>query len=512
MSAPTDQTASLAFLANPENLGQPGPVERLDTHISAIFLAGDRAFKLKRAVTLPFLDFSTLTQREAACRAELAVNSRTAPDLYLGLRTITRTPEGRLAFDGEGELQDWVIEMRRFDQAGLYDRLAPSLKREEAEELADAIAAFHNSAEPKPDWGGADGLRHTIVTNAACFALDTPGLFPEGEAEALTAASLDWLERLTPLLEDRRKAGLVRLCHGDLHLRNICRIDGRATLFDAIEFNQDFACIDVLYDLAFLIMDLQARGLDQTASWVLNRYLEKRDELEGLAALPLFLSLRAAIRAHVSATMARGAGDDPALRAQALEYLHRARAYLSPPPPRLLAVGGFSGSGKSRLGRDLAPLLGGMAGAVILRTDVLRKRLMGADPETRLGEEGYSPEMGRRTYQELYDRSAVLLKAGLTVIADAVFAKEEQRQGIEAVAGALGIPFEGLWLEASPEVMKARIAKRKRNASDATVEVLERQLAAGPGNISWLRLDSSASKEETYRNACKRIRLVSAML
>lgn len=173
-------------------------------------------------------------------------------------------------------------------------------------------------------------------------------------------------------------------------------------------------------------------------------------------------------------------------------------------------MGGFSGSGKSRLGRDLAPLLGGMAGAVILRTDVLRKRLMGADPETRLGEEGYSPEMSRRTYQELYDRSSLLLKAGLTVVADAVFAKEEQRQGIEAVAADLGIPFEGLWLEASPEVMKARIAKRKRNASDATAEVLERQLATGPGNINWLRLDSSASKEETYRNACKRLRLVSA--
>jgi len=510
MAVPGDQIEVLAFLSSPEHLGQPGPVQRIDTHISSVFLAGDRAFKLKKAVRLPFLDFTGLEQREAACRAELAINRRTAPKLYLGLKAITREADGHLAFDGKGAVADWVVEMLRFDQDGLYDRLAPQLTRDEAEELAKTIAAFHAAAEPQPQWGGAAGLRHTITTNAACFALDTPGLFPKDLSEAVTKASLDWLNRLEPLLEKRREAGLVRRCHGDLHLGNICRFQGQATLFDAIEFNQDFACIDVLYDLAFLLMDLQARGLENTASWVLNSYLEKRSDLDGLEALPLFLSLRAAIRAHVSAAMARGAGNDPTLRQHALDYMNRALAYLSPPPPRLIAVGGLSGSGKSRLARDLAPLLGPPMGAVILRTDVLRKQLMGVDTQTRLGAEGYSTEMSLRTYQALYDGCAKLLKAGLTVVADAVFARQEQRDGIEILAESLGLPFEGLWLEASPEVMRQRIQSRKGNASDATVEVLNRQLEAGSGNINWLRLDSSLSKEETFANACRRIRSLSA--
>jgi len=506
-----DQTDCLTFLSDPAHLGQPGPVQRIDTHISSVFLAGERAFKLKRAVRLPFLDFSRLEQREAACRAELAVNRRSAPDLYLAVRAITREADGRLTFDGQGAVEDWVVEMRRFDQAGLYDRLAPGLNRDDAQALADAIAAFHHAAPPRPQWGGAKGLRHTIDTNAACFALDCPDLFPKDQAEGLTAASLNWLERLTPLLEKRRENGLVRLCHGDLHLGNICRINDRPTLFDAIEFNDDFACIDVLYDLAFLLMDIQARGLDPIASWVLNRYLECRDDLEGLAALPLFLSLRAAIRAHVSAAMARGAGNDPALRRKAQDYMARAAAYLAPPPPRLIAVGGLSGSGKSRLARDIAPLLGKPLGAVVLRTDVLRKQLMGVSPETRLGPEGYSSEMSRRTYQALADGCNHLLAAGLTVVADAVFAKQDQRVLIEETATQAGVPFEGIWLEAAPEVMRQRILSRKLNPSDATIEVLERQLEAPLGNIGWLRLDSSASKEETFTNTCRRIRSLSAV-
>jgi predicted kinase len=318
----------------------------------------------------------------------------------------------------------------------------------------------------------------------------------------LTEGSLSWLVRLAPLVEARRAAGMVRSCHGDLHLANICLWDGRPTLFDAIEFNEDFACIDVFYDIAFLAMDLAARDLGQVASWVLNRYLERTDDLEGLATLPLFLSLRAAIRAHVSAAIMHCGGGEP-LRAAARDYMARAQAYLHPPPPRLLAVGGLSGSGKSRLARDLSPFIGAAPGAVVLRTDVLRKRLMGVSPETRLPEDAYGGDMTQRTYRRLADDIERAVRAGHSVIADAVFGRAEQRDALEAVARRLGIPFQGFWLETEPDIMRERITTRRNNASDATVAVLDQQLSYDVGPVAWHRVDSSGSKEQTLAAALK---------
>ncbi len=379
------QDEIIAFLSTPAAYGAAGVVQRIDTHVSALFLADERAYKLKRAVRLPFLDFSTLAAREAACRAELAVNRRTAPTLYLGLAAVVRRADGGLALAGEddpGPVVDWLVVMRRFGQDGLFDRLAPAgaIPREEAEALADGIAAFHEAAPPRPGWGGAAGLARTLESNHACF-LDhaAEGTFGYDAVRDLMAQSRASLAAQAALLDRRRDQGLVRHCHGDLHLGNICRFEGRPLLFDAIEFNEEFAFIDVLYDLAFLLMDLWARGLRDLASWIFNRYLENRPDLEGLAALPLMLSMRAAIRAHISAEMARGAAaaEAEALRARAHRYFSLARRFLAPPPPRLVAVGGFSGSGKSRLARDLAPLLGAAPGAVVLRTDVIRKRLAG---------------------------------------------------------------------------------------------------------------------------------------
>jgi predicted kinase len=233
---------------------------------------------------------------------------------------------------------------------------------------------------------------------------------------------------------------------------------------------------------------------------VFNRYLERTGDLDALAALPLFLSLRAAIRAHVSAAMAKSV-NDTRRRDDALAYLDMAHAFLSPAPPRLLAVGGFSGSGKSRLARDLAPFIGAAPGAVVLRTDVLRKTLMGVGPEIKLGIDGYTEEMTERTYQRLYDTTARALEMGHAVIADAVFARGEQREAIEQVGRRLGIPFDGLWLESSPEIMRQRIEKRRNNASDATVDVLDQQLTYDLGPLDWSRLNSSGSKAETLRAA-----------
>lgn len=507
--APEQQSEVFALLSSPETYGAGVTrVERIDTHISALFIAGDRVYKLKRAVRLPFLDFTSLDSRHRACLAEIEINRRTAPQIYLGVTAVTRQADGRLTLNGDGTPMDWLVVMSRFDDRNLFDRLAAAgrLNRDHARALADAVAALHEAAAPRPDWGGEAPLFTTIDTNALCFARDIPGRFDPTAAGRATEGALAWLTRLTPLLEARRAGGRVRQCHGDLHLGNICLVDGLPLLFDAIEFNDDFACIDVLYDIAFLLMDLRARGLPEMANWVFNRYLDRTGDLDGLAALPLFLSLRAAIRAHVSAAIARNGGGEPHW-AEAQAYLDAACRYLSPPPARLLAVGGLSGSGKSRLARDIAPYVGAAPGAVVLRTDVLRKRLMGVEPEVRLPPEGYSPEMTERTYALLYEQVERALKAGHAVIADAVFARPEQRDAVAALATPLGVRFDGLWLEAAPEVMRKRIEMRRGNASDATVAVLQQQLGYDIGPMAWPRLDSSGPKDATLKNARRRLQL-----
>lgn len=499
------------FLADPRTHGG-GAVERVDTHISALFLAGERVFKLKKAVRLPFLDFTAPAARKAACEAELAINRRASPELYLGVRALTRAAGGGLELDGPGEAVDWVVEMRRFDQDTLFDRLARrgELDRERCNALTEAVAAFHRAAPVRPDKGGRAGLDWTIATNRLSMLAHVQGrggeaaILPAAEVEDLAAASFAALERFAPRMEERRAAGFVRQCHGDLHLGNICLWDGRPTLFDAIEFSEDIACIDTMYDLAFLLMDLDHRGARRQANWVFNHYLDLTADFAGVAPMPLYLSCRAGVRAHVAATMAAGtagaagaAGDErQRLAGDARSYLRAAMAYLSPPAPRLLAVGGLSGSGKSRMGRELAPFLA-VPGAAVVRSDSLRKHLMGVPIHDRLGPEGYAPEVTGRTYRRLYDTCAALLADGHSVVADAVFARPEQRAAIERVARDAGVRFDGLWLEAPPELSAARILERKANVSDATPKVLEAQLGYDLGEIGWTRIDSSPPKDVT---------------
>ncbi|CAA7626469.1 AAA family ATPase [Magnetospirillum sp. UT-4] len=490
------QAETLAFLGRAATHGGARP-QRVDTHISAVFLAGDRAWKLKRAVRLPFLDFSTVEQRHAACAAELAVNAAAAPDLYLGVVPVTRGEDGHLAIGGAGTVVDWLVEMRRFDQRTLFSRLAAGqgLDRHRIHALTEAVWRFHRAAAVRPDKGGVAGLTWTIDTNAATMA-GLPDFIPPARARDLAEASRTALARLAPLLEARRAEGRVRRCHGDLHLGNICLFQGRPTLFDAIEFSEDIGCIDVFYDLAFLLMDLDRRGRRGLASTAMNHYLDLSGDYGAVALLPLFLSLRAAIRAHVAATTAAAATAAPRrdeLAAEATRYLDSAFAYLSPPPPRLLAVGGLSGSGKSRMGRELAPFLA-VPGAIVVRSDALRKQLMGADLLAPLGPEGYTPEITERTYQALYDTCRQVLAAGHAAVADAVFARPDQREAIERVARQSGLPFDGLWLETPPHLAARRIKGRRANASDATVAVLKRQLDYDLGPIAWTRINTGGSK------------------
>lgn len=497
--SPCPGSEAEAFLADPRTHAGAA-VERVDTHISTLFLAGDRVFKLKKPVRLPFLDFTALAARKAACEAEVEINRRATPDLYLGVRALTRAVGGGLELDGPGETVDWAVEMRRFDQDTLFDRLVShgGLDRERCNFLTEAIANFHRAAPVRPDRGGRAGLDWTIATNRLSMLAQAPAILPSDGVEDLARTSFAALERFAPRLEERRAAGFVRQCHGDLHLGNICLWQGRPALFDAIEFSEDIACIDVIYDLAFLLMDLDHRGARRQANWVMNHYLDLTADYAGIAPMPLYLSARAGVRAHVSATMAAGAQGEgrERLAADARSYLAAARAYLDPPAPRLLAVGGLSGSGKSRMGRELAPFLA-VPGAVLVRTDSLRKHLMGVPIHQKLGPDGYTPEVTERTYRRLYETCAALLADGRAVVADAVFARPEQRDAIERVARTAGVRFDGLWLEAPAELSKQRIAERRANVSDATPQVLERQLSYDLGAIAWTRIDSSPPKDET---------------
>ncbi len=508
---PDEQREVFEFLSRPETfgLGQGGVMERIDTHISAVFLAGNRVFKLKRAVRLPFLDFSTAEARRRACLAEVTLNRRTAPGLYLGLATVTREADGRLALSGNGAVVEWLVVMKRFDQSALFDRMLArgALNRDHFLDLAEAVAAFHGRAERRRDRGGIAGMEWTLDNAAICMNAAVPEVFDAAAVAEFDGAARRALASVRELLDRRREAGYVRHCHGDLHLRNICLFEGRPTPFDAIEFSDAIACIDVWYDLAFLLMDLDQAGRTEWSSLVFNHYQQVPGDLGALPALPLFMACRAAIRGYVAAQMASAeAGEARAARhREARDYLGKALDYLRPPPPRQVAVGGLSGSGKSRMAPDIAPHLGKAPGAAVVRSDVLRKRLAGADLDRRLDAEGYSPEMTERTYRALYDESLHVLRCGHAAIADAVFAKPEQRAAIEAVARCAGVPFVGLWLEAAPEVMVDRVEKRRRNASDATAAVVRQQLDYDLGPVSWHRVDTSAPRHQTLAAVLKRV-------
>jgi predicted kinase len=312
------------------------------------------------------------------------------------------------------------------------------------------------------------------------------------------------LDRHASLLDARRQAGLVRLCHGDLHLRNLCLVEGRPTLFDAVEFNEDISCIDVLYDFAFLLMDLWRRDLRLHGNIVFNAYLAQTVDLTGLPLLPLFLSCRAAVRAKTSVTAAAVQGEAGRARemaAAAREYLDLALRLLQPSPPRLVAIGGFSGSGKSTLGRALGPGVGAPPGALILRSDAIRKALFGVAPTTRLGPEAYSPAVSRTVYRTLAERALTALQAGHAVIADAVYAMPDERAEVAAVARQAGVPFRGVWIDGPDSVFAERLRTRVGDVSDATPEVLQLQRRVDVGPIDWRRLDGSLDAASVQRRA-----------
>jgi aminoglycoside phosphotransferase family enzyme/predicted kinase len=505
-----DQLAVIAFLAEPST-HDGARVERIDTHASVVFLAGERAYKLKRAVLFDYLDFSTSDKRRILCEAEVRLNRRTAPSLYRGVVAVTRQEDGSYALGGKGTPVDWLVEMNRFPQEALFDRLASTghLDLELMSPLAAAIAAFHMSAEHRADHGGKAGVSWVIEGNAAGFAEFGRTCLEPSTSHRVTDDSRRDLDRRAELIERRRESGFVRQCHGELHLRNIVLLDGQPTLFDGVEFNDEISCTDVLYDLAFLLMDLWRRRLPRHANVVWNRYLAETGDLDAVPLLPLFLSCRAAVRAKTSATAAQLQNDvqrRSELHGLAREYLAMAEQLLHPPGPSLVAVGGLSGSGKSTLAFGLAPLVGAVPGAVVLRSDETRKRLCGVPLLEYLGPEGYSSQVSERVYATLAERAAVTVREGHSAVVDAVYARASDRQVIEQVAAAASVPFIGLWLEAPEPLLISRTEQRRDDPSDADANVIHMQSAQGAGEIGWCRINASMSARSVLSRAIDRVR------
>lgn len=441
----------IAFLSNPATFGLPGAaVERVETHCSVVFLVGDCALKLKRPVTFSSLDYTKVELREAACRAEIELNRRTAPELYLGVHAICRMPCGNLALDGQGPIVDWVVAMRRFDRADLLDRLADDgcLTVDLITALADEIARFHQAAEHTAAFGGAHGMRSAIEDNHREQQF-MESILGRRAVATLHKASLGKLACVAPLLDRRRAEGRVRRCHGDLRLANICLLDSGPTLFDAIEFSDQVSCTDVLFDLAFLLMDLHHRGLDVQANVLLNRYFDMTGDADGLATLPLMLSVRAGTRAYsLAAAVQRQANPDEAQRRAvgARSHMALASSLLLDVPARLVAVGGFDGSVKSSVTYGLAAGFRPAPGARILRDGTARRRLLGLPAGMRLPDTAYDAKTTEKVYACLAADAVQAVRAGFTPIIDASFVYPAQRQMIAAAAVEASVPFVGLWL------------------------------------------------------------------
>ncbi len=504
----SDQREVIAFLSDRRSYDpKPDRVEIAQTHGALVFLAGAYAYKIKRAVRFPYMDFSTLEKRHSICRREIEINKPEAPDIYLDVVPVTREADSTLAIGGQGRAIEWAVRMKRFDQDMLLTRLVErnTLDRSLCVALADAISSYHQCAPDVRSSDGAVRLATVLDELVEAFA-GSDGIFSDEDVMRFKEGATKQLTRARYCLRARGRWGFIRRCHGDLHLNNVVVLDGRPIIFDAIEFNEDLATIDVLYDLAFLLMDLDVQGRRSDANLILNSYLYRSGRLAdvyGLSAMPVFLTCRAGVRAMVNMqragqTLADARQD---ARQHARRYFAVALGYLSPLPARLIAVGGYSGSGKTTLSSALAPRYGAAPGALHLRSDLERKRLFDVNATERLDPELYTAANSARVYGQMLHKARIALKSGHSVVLDATFLNPDDREAAKDLAETLQVPFNGIWLTGNKASLIERVETRKGDVSDATADVVRRQIERGTDPIAWTPIDAAGSPEFVLASA-----------
>lgn len=491
----TGQDETIQFLSRGADTGLSA--KRIDTHGAVVFLIGEQAFKIKRQVKYDYMDLSTLDKRHALLEREFELNHPTAPSIYREVIPLVRSASGDLSLGGPGEITEWVLSMNRFPEEAELTNIAKKavINDSLADSLGRSVARYHDAAPIRQ-------LDASVLIKEILEELDrvltTMGSVFGDDAKAFVRRCLQTWNADLEHLANRSARGFVRRCHGDLHLRNIVMIDGIPTPFDALEFDERLGTCDTLYDLAFLLMDLEHLGMRHSANVVLNSYLEQ-DALGasnyGLRHLPLYLSIRAAIRAMVDVQSAEFSSDGEKMTKDARTYMRQALRYLDPARPMLVAIGGYSGTGKTTIARAVAHIIGAAPGAIITRSDVVRKTLLQCDPLERLGPEGYVQEVTARTYKAMRKQAGHILHQGHSVILDGVHGTSGTRHTAEEVAKSVGVPFCGFWLEAAVKARAARVTSRGPDASDADVHVVHRQSKADPGSIHWHQIDADQSTE-----------------
>lgn len=425
-----------------------------ETHISWVLLAGEFAYKIKKPVSLPFLDYGTVEKRRFYCQEELRLNRRFAPELYLEVVELAGEP---------------AVKMRRFDEALRLDQVCRrgALTPAHLTRFARELAEFQRSAaQAAAEFGTPEIIRADALENF-------------DELEQLLPAeteSLAWLRAWTEAEWQRRQGdftrrhtgGFIREGHGDLHLGNLVLLDGRIVAFDGIEFSADFRCIDVASEIAFTLLDLLDHDQPGLATWLLNEWLVWSGDFDALAVLRFYLVYRAMVRAKVAAL--RG---DPA---EARGYFALAQRLISSPASRLTITCGPSGCGKTYL-TSCRLASADSLDTVRIRSDVERKRLFGLAPDAASGGTIYTPEANTRTYARLAELAEAIVQHGWSVIVDAAFLRRAERDRFRALAGRLGVPFELIAPQATPDELARRIAARRDDASEATVEIMRRQLS-----------------------------------